>query len=518
MLVLSLVELVACCYEPGLDFLHCRMTSTTSTCAVSSPQIKTKNSYTYTANFPIYSLVYHSQTSTLIHGGGGGPSRSGISNGLLLLKVNGGGSLNESKWSKFTLEECGELRTGDEAVMSLSIYDDKTDCLVVAGVNDRCWLLEYETSSSTKTFEENENLGSSATIPIVSSNKTGNRVSSIIKTLSTASTSSNSTASYNNPTPKPLNLLRTIQSDASPNDDGYLRVTRFVSTGRSFVAAGSDGSVREWAVPEMRLLNKVETDGAEILDADGKDQILALVASTGDLQLKLSLSTTDPLITLKPSNKGYAYKFVRFTSLNSKVLLWAVENCKTIPGKSNNNKYPRLVSFDLGNFFLKDRDPKRTNNFNSLKPLISKPLQIPKNCTCVLLQDTSKFSAFGFADGSLLVLGFSADNPRKQKEEIYLLKRAAHPFPVTGLAIDEEKQILLSSSADGLILISKIPPTPTIQFFTFTRSLLLVMLILGLSIGVLCFAIFAAQINLKFSELDDFDSFYKMFPTDQVDL
>lgn len=488
------------------------MTSTSSTSAAPSTQIKLKNSYTYTANFPIYSLVYHPPTSTLILGGGGGPSRSGISNGLLLLKVNGG-SLNKSKLSKFTLEECGELRTGDEAVMSLSIYDDKTDCLVVAGVNDRCWLLEYETSTMT-TLEENSD--SNATIPLVSSNKTGNRVSNIIKTLSTAS--SNANAIYNSPTPKPLNLLRTIQSDSSPNDDGYLRVTRFVSTGRSFIAAGSDGSVREWAVPEMRLLNKVETDGGEILDADGKDQILALVASTGDLQLKLSLSTTDPLITFKPSNKGYAYKFVRFTSLNSKVLLWAVENCKTIPGKSNNNKYPRLVSFDLGNSFIKEKDPKRTNNFNSLKPLTSKPLPIPKNCTCVLIQDTSKFSAFGFADGSLLVIGFAADNPRKQKEEIYLLKRAAHPFPVTGLAIDEEKRILLSSSADGLILISQIPSTPTIQFFTFTRSLLLVMLILVLSIGVLCFAIFAAQINLKFNELDDFDSFYKMFPTDQVDL
>ena len=91
----------------------------------------------YTAKFPIYALSYHAPTGMLILGGGGGPSRSGIPNGFLVLRVIESGK--GGQW--FNLEEVGELRTGDEAVMSLSLYDDKTDCLLVAGVNDRCWLL-----------------------------------------------------------------------------------------------------------------------------------------------------------------------------------------------------------------------------------------------------------------------------------------------------------------------------------------------------------------------------------------
>ena len=70
----------------------------------------------YTAKFPIFAMAYQSRTSTIVLGGGGGPSRSGVPNGFLLLKVT-----NNS------LESIGELGTGDEAVMSVSLYDDKTE-------------------------------------------------------------------------------------------------------------------------------------------------------------------------------------------------------------------------------------------------------------------------------------------------------------------------------------------------------------------------------------------------------
>ena len=405
----------------------------------------------YTAKFPIYALSYHAPTCTLILGGGGGPSRSGIPNGFLVLRIVESGK-------SFKAEEVGELRTGDEAVMSLSLYDDKTDCLLVAGVNDRCWLLEFESGAS-------QNDG---------------RVSSIVKALN-----SGQSPKLTGATTAPLNLLRTIQSDSSPNDDGYLRVTRFTAMGRSFLAAGSDGSVREWAVPEMRLLSKVETEG-EILDTDKTDSFMALVTSAGTIQLKPKDAET---IHLKPSD-SFIYKLVRF----HKNFLVAVENFKPSPSASKKSKKnPRLVIYNL------DQLQKSKQN---LKPFKCQTLPITKNCTCIHLN--SDHLAFGFADGSLLVLSFT--NPSMA----FLTRKEAHPFPVTGLAVDLTKNILISSSADGQILISQIPSKPVSTSSSSSTFLFL----LVISLLVLLLAVLSQNFDFKWNEIDDFDSFYKLFPTE----
>ena len=414
----------------------------------------------YTARFPIYALSYHAPTGMLILGGGGGPSRSGIPNGFLVLRVIESGK--GGRW--FNLEEVGELRTGDEAVMSLSLYDDKTDCLLVAGVNDRCWLLE---------FEGVEN----------SSPNANSRVSSIIKALNNGQ-SPKSTA-----TSAPLNLLRTIQSDSSPSDDGYLRVTRFTAAGRSFLAAGSDGSVREWAVPEMRLLSKIETD-SEILDTDKSDKFTALVTSSGTIQLKPKDSET---IHLKPAD-GFSYKLVRF----HKNFLLAVENFKPSPGGAKKSKKsPRLVIFNL------DQAQQL------VKPFKCQSLPISKNCTCFLPSLNSDHLAFGFADGSLLLLSLS--NPSMA----FLSKREAHPFPITGLAVDPVKSLLISSSADGQILITQIPSK--LVNISSSSTIFFTLLILIASLLVLILAVLSQKFDFKLSEIDDFDSFYKLFPT-EIDL
>lgn len=412
------------------------------------------NSDTFNAKFPIYSLAYHPPTSSLILGGGGGPSRSGISNGLIVLKL----TASPKTESKFSFLEAGELKTGDEAVMSLSIYDDKTDCLVVAGVNDRCWLLEFE----------------------INENKSG-RVSSIVNALNHGQAISPKTSGNNSL----INLLRTIQSDSSPNDDGYLRVTRFTASGRSFLAAGSDGSVREWTVPEMRLLAKVETD-SEILDADGKNENLVIVTSSG--QIQLTVAKNDP-ISLKPSQE-FAFKFARFFDKNS---LLAIENFKSSSTSKISKKNPKLVFLEA--------------SASPLKPKKSHTLPISKNCTCFLIEEFSDHLAFGFADGTLLVI--SCKNP----SAVYFVKKLAHPFPVTGLAIDSKKGILLSSSADGQVLIHKIPSKATIS----TSSAFFILFFIVLSVVVLLIAIFSQNL-IKLSEIEDFDSFYNLFPTEQAEL
>lgn len=81
----------------------------------------TTNTTTSTKNslhldFPAFSLVYLPRLKLCLIGGGGGPSRSGLKNGIKLVKLTG----------EAGLEPIGDmLTTGDEAVMSLSAYDDR---------------------------------------------------------------------------------------------------------------------------------------------------------------------------------------------------------------------------------------------------------------------------------------------------------------------------------------------------------------------------------------------------------
>jgi hypothetical protein len=436
-------------------------------------------SQVYTAKFPIFSLAYHSRSGTLILGGGGGPSRSGVPNGLLLLKLISSSTSNNSDSSKFGLQEQDELRTGDEAVMSLSLYDDMTDCLLVAGVNDRCWLLEYSPETS-----------------VLISSKSGDRISSLAQSLNSNNGSG---------TLKPFNLLKTIQSDTSPNDDGYLRVTRFTPSGRSVLAAGSDGCVREWTVPEMRLVNKVEEAKEEILDADGVDNLIVLVSSSG----KIHTSQNNSPI-LNPPSKGFTFKFVRIIKTDRKIFLLTVEN----PVRSSLNKssrklqYPKISLFPVS---VKDNDEKAAVEIaKTPKHVLSLP--IAKNCTCFVVSDEKDLMALGFADGSILVLSSFA---KKTFKSIYLWKNCAHPFPITGLAIDSKRKLLLSSSADGQVLVNPIPEQPIKTIGSSNAFFLILLVLFSILVGLSAVVFSRSSFKLP-NELDDFDSFYNLFPTDLI--
>ena len=94
----------------------------------------------------------------------------------------------------------------------------------------------------------------------------------------------------------------------------------------------------------------------------------------------------------------------------------------------------------------------------------------------------------------------------------FLTKKEAHPFPVTGLAIDPVKQILLSSSADGQVLITQIPSKAV--NISSASTILFAVVTVVISLLVLVLAILSRNYDFKLSEVDDFDSFYKLFPTE----
>ena len=167
----------------------------------------------------------------------------------------------------------------------------------------------------------------------------------------------------------------------------------------------------------------------------------------------------------------------------------AVENVKALPKSSKRS--PRVVFFDLDRL-IKDE---------TISILKTQNLPITKNCTCFAL--TNDFLSLGFADGSLLILS------TLNSSLVFLQKKAIHPFPVTGLAVDPSKRILLSSSADGTVLIHQIPSNP-IKTISSTSTATLIFIFFLVSLAVLLVAILLS--TGKISEIDDFDSFYKLFP------
>ncbi len=69
-------------------------------------------------DFPAYSLTFLPLRRVLLIGGGGGPSKSGLKNGIKMVK------LHQERGAMELQPEM--LETVDEAVMTLTSHDDKT--------------------------------------------------------------------------------------------------------------------------------------------------------------------------------------------------------------------------------------------------------------------------------------------------------------------------------------------------------------------------------------------------------
>lgn len=312
----------------------------------------------------------------------------------------------------------------------------------MAGVNDRCWLLEL-TSNSNSTSNSTSNNGS---------------------------------------TPS-LALLRTIQADCSASDDGYVRVVRLAQpAGRSFVAGGSEGIVREFGVADMKLMRRIESaqSGAgkiEVLDVDvrGEDRVVVFEDEARRSHLNL------PGIE---ATRGYSIKFARY--LGSQLLL-LVEN--PVFSKDRKKKQSPLLS-------LIDLTKGGRQSF-VLKPA-------SKNCTCVSVE--GKRIALGFADGSLLVL--SSGDPNG----VYFWAQSLHSFPVTGLAVDEEAGVVISVAADGVLKVNRLRLTPGSlagsDLSGISLRIAMIAVILAVLIALAVSFVDVNQGKLPVDETAEFDAFY----------
>jgi len=414
----------------------------------------------FIAKFPIYAASFLPRESILILAGGGGPSRSGLQNGCLIVLVN---------TRNAQLQLIGELSTGEETIMASDIFPANSKKNIVAlSVNDRCWLTELSLTSSD-----------------------------------------------NHITSASLSLVRSIQADFSATDDGYLRFVRFNKdpAAPTLLVGGSEGKAREWTVPELRLLRTIEQgihEGAgpnelELVDGDvfySAEHKVSLVAIASKTVLFVK-NRTEPIQAIQSPILNYTFRHVRF-----------------LPGSK-----PGCCSL------LAVLNPERKGNKPSTRPvvvlycprsgkIVQKPQRLPfaRNVTAIAVSQSRV--SFGFADGSLVVWACKRDfanEPCVDCNNLYLRVKEAHPFPVTSI-VDAES-LLISASADGVVLTHIFPEKPIPQGYSLITSFLLILFILvvlPLALALLAnqnklllrLAKYIASLWKRRDELAEFDAFY----------
>lgn len=91
--------------------------------------------------YPVFAVGILDEENLVFAAGGGGPTKSGIPNGLTVFHYDPKSS---------NLEQVGFLSTGSKATMSLAVHP--REYAVVLGVGERCWLVnvDYEEDNKIK--------------------------------------------------------------------------------------------------------------------------------------------------------------------------------------------------------------------------------------------------------------------------------------------------------------------------------------------------------------------------------
>lgn len=83
--------------------------------------------------YPVFAVGYIEEEGIILAAGGGGPTKSGIPNGLTAFQCN-----SETN----SLKKVGFLTTGSKAAMSMVVHPREYS--LIMGVGERCWLVNVD--------------------------------------------------------------------------------------------------------------------------------------------------------------------------------------------------------------------------------------------------------------------------------------------------------------------------------------------------------------------------------------
>ncbi|KAH8830698.1 WD40 repeat-like protein [Flagelloscypha sp. PMI_526] len=346
------------------------------------------------SGFPAYASGF-TGPNTLVLGGGGGNSKTGIKNQIRLYNINDASHAIE-------LLDTVQLAPGEDAPMSLATAVSEPHPTIVCGVNS---------PEEDMLRGQNENC----------------RVFSVLENK--------------------LALLSTRSTLPGGPDsaDDYQKVTT-LSTDSSMVAVAGNNTLSVLSYPALLPLAAPIVTDQEIWDAsfspdsllittDSKLLVYALPESSSQLQTSEPLSLVE---TIPPpaSDSGSVFRAAKYHPSDPEVL-YSITN--TVPNRNSREKRPQRRGFAQ----------KWSRSGGKWK--VDKVRKISdKGVTTVDISPNGKYLAFGASDLKIGLLDLSTLSP-------VLTILDAHQLPPTTLTFNSTGTLLVSGSADHSIRIIAVP-------------------------------------------------------------
>ncbi|XP_075057092.1 guanine nucleotide-exchange factor SEC12 [Mixophyes fleayi] len=360
----------------------------------------------YCAPFPLYTVRFHREDGTVIIGGGGGASKTGIKNALHFLRLERiSGQLSASLLYSHD--------TDTRATMNLAIAGD----LLAAGQDATCNILRYQHHPKEERIDGDI------------SAKTENNDRGSRKRKPSRSTTETTTGGIKDETPEiSLQTVEVVQTDYSA--DTLQKAVCFSQDSSKLLTGGADGHIRVWEVPGMKKLFDFKAHEGEIEDiavspankvvSVGQD-FRCCVWETDQLLSELHWNENLPNIP----DRMYRYRACRFgkgTDQRNSLRLYTVQ----IPHKRERRPPPCYLT--------------KWDGLSCL-PLLTEPCG-NEVISCLAVSDCGTFLGLGSVTGSVAIyISFSL-------QKLYYVEEA-HGIVVTDLTFFPDTKQGLTLQGDN---------------------------------------------------------------------
>ncbi|XP_054879162.1 prolactin regulatory element-binding protein isoform X2 [Poeciliopsis prolifica] len=330
----------------------------------------------YRAPFPLYTVKVDATTGLVITAGGGGPSKTGIKNGVHFLDVQ---MVGKNQYSSSLLHSHD---TDTRATINMAIGDG----VIAAGQDGKCSIMKFKLCLQK---EENATHRDGNTLELSNARqRCGKAGKGNLKKRSTAGDVSDT---RNETVQITVTNIAEVLSDLNPHDP-LQKVVRFSPDMNLLLTGGTDGYIRVWEFPSLEKKFDFKAHEKEIEDLDMSTISKQLVTVGRDFvcnvwrnnQLVTSLNWLETMPQI--AEKTYRYMACRFGNGEDEkdsIRLYTVQ----IPHKRDKKPPPCYITKWDGKILL---------------PMLTSPCGT-EVISCLAVSDSGRFLGLGTVTGSVAV-------------------------------------------------------------------------------------------------------------------
>ncbi|KAL7738889.1 hypothetical protein ACLKA6_007513 [Drosophila palustris] len=233
-------------------------------------------------NFPLYAVDMLTSRHILV-AGGGGSSKTGVANGFEIYELYHNGS-------HFCAEEVLRHETGANVVMNFAVRNSGRRAYLCAGQEAHCQMYFVQ----PRLESENDGSQEKKATPVERPHENGVRqrgaAHSGVEALPNGHSKNNNPATAADILKQfqrlhfDIQAADVVQTDFLSNAEPLQRVVRISGNGRLMATGGTDGQLRIWTFPQMKLSSTLPAHNKEIDDLDFSPDCKYIVSISKDAQ------------------------------------------------------------------------------------------------------------------------------------------------------------------------------------------------------------------------------------------